>query len=39
MKKKAFLMGLVTVMLTGCVASGPSVGDYAVGDDSAAIKV
>lgn len=38
MKKNVFLVGLAFVMLTGCVASGPSVGDYAVGDDSAAIK-
>lgn len=28
----------VAFVLSGCVASGPSVGDYAIGDDSAAIK-
>ena len=40
MKKQVLLpLSLVTaVLLTGCVASGPSVGDYAIGDDSAAIK-
>ena len=40
MKEQVLLpLSLVTaVLLTGCVASGPSVGDYAIGDDSAAIK-
>jgi hypothetical protein len=36
--KKFFLFCFVASLLTGCVASGPSVGDYAIGDDSAAIK-
>ena len=36
--KKFFLLCFVASLLTGCVASGPSVGDYAIGDDSAAIK-
>ena len=36
--KKVFSLSLIVVLLTGCVASGPSVGDYAIGDDSAAIK-
>ena len=40
MKKQVLLplYLITTVLLTGCVASGPSVGDYAIGDDSAAIK-
>lgn len=36
--KKVYLFSLMVFLLTGCVASGPSVGDYAIGDDSAAIK-
>lgn len=39
MKLKLFVVtGILAMALTGCVASGPSVGDYAIGDDSAAIK-
>ena len=37
MKKSLFALTLTTVVLTGC-ATGGSVGDYAMGDDSAAIK-
>lgn len=36
--KKICSFSLIAFLLTGCVASGPSVGDYAIGDDSAAIK-
>lgn len=38
MIKKASLAAITVFLLAGCVASGPSVGDYAIGDDSAAIK-
>jgi hypothetical protein len=38
MKKQLLITVLAATLLGGCVASGPSVGDYAIGDDSAAIK-
>ena len=38
MKNKLALVLLTSIILTGCAAQGSSVGDLAVGDDSAAIK-
>ena len=38
MIKKVSFSIVAALMLAGCVSSGPSVGDYAIGDDSAAIK-
>ena len=37
MKKQLLITVLAATLLGGCVASGPSVGDYAIGDDSAAM--
>ena len=38
MKNKLALVLLTSIIVTGCAAQGSSVGDLAVGDDSAAIK-
>ena len=38
MKNKLALILLTSIIVTGCAAQGSSVGDLAVGDDSAAIK-
>lgn len=38
MKNKLALVLLTSIIVTGCAAQGSSVGDLAIGDDSAAIK-
>ena len=38
MKNKLALILLTSIIVTGCAAQGSSVGDLAIGDDSAAIK-